>query len=331
MRTAARFTRMIIRNLAGLALAILVLPTVAQGQAQKSEDQELKVFKGQPASVDFSVPKNREYRTRLREASLQPANFAGHYVFTSWGCGTRCMTGAAVNLISGEVTFLPFTTCCWPESDRPGPFNFKPTRDDFIVEGQLDEKGQNTIHVFKMTAGKFESRGTLVSSILGGAIAAAVQGKLAREASERAANEPPANPVVTAQAQTAIAGSRNNGKLVSEDRLFTLSVCNKYKTSADFIVFHKHSYDDSKWILEGWWKVDVSACKTVRIPRGYFYISANGADGTIWTAKDRYLCIMNRVVERVVFENERCLVGETNRGFHEVFNTNDTFTYNLNP
>ena len=44
-------------------------------------------------------------RTPLREAARQPANFAGHYVLTTWARGTGCVLGAAVDLKVREGCF----------------------------------------------------------------------------------------------------------------------------------------------------------------------------------------------------------------------------------
>jgi len=60
--------------------------------------------------------RDRQYRTRLRAAAAERPNFEGHYVLTTWGCGTECLYGAAVNLRTGRVTFLPFATCCLGEA-----------------------------------------------------------------------------------------------------------------------------------------------------------------------------------------------------------------------
>lgn len=38
--------------------------------------------------------KDRMYRTRLKEAAQQKPNFAGHYILTTWGCGTECLMGS---------------------------------------------------------------------------------------------------------------------------------------------------------------------------------------------------------------------------------------------
>lgn len=47
------------------------------------------------------------FRTRLAEAAKEPPDFAGHYKFAIWGCGSNCAAGAIVDLQSGEVYAPP--------------------------------------------------------------------------------------------------------------------------------------------------------------------------------------------------------------------------------
>jgi len=68
---------------------------------------------GRRAPADLSSPEAWMFRTRLRNAAKQEPNFAGQHVLASWGCGSTCVTGAAVNLATGQVTFLPGSVCCW--------------------------------------------------------------------------------------------------------------------------------------------------------------------------------------------------------------------------
>ena len=61
--------------------------------------------------VDFgSHSKGNLFKTQLRETEGKSANFAGHYVVVSWGCGTPCQTVAMVEVKSGRVFFAPFST-----------------------------------------------------------------------------------------------------------------------------------------------------------------------------------------------------------------------------
>lgn len=65
-----------------------------------------KVWKGSPAPLKLLSTEERLFRTALREAAKRPPDFAGHYRFAIWGCGTRCVGGALIDLQTGLV-FAP--------------------------------------------------------------------------------------------------------------------------------------------------------------------------------------------------------------------------------
>lgn len=61
-------------------------------------------------AIDFSShPDASNFRTRLEYVLNETANFAGHYIVTSWGCGSMCQMLAVVDVLNGDV-FFPFTT-----------------------------------------------------------------------------------------------------------------------------------------------------------------------------------------------------------------------------
>lgn len=45
------------------------------------------------------------YRTNLRNAAKEGVNFAGHYILTTWGCGTNCSQTAIIDARNGQVFF----------------------------------------------------------------------------------------------------------------------------------------------------------------------------------------------------------------------------------
>ena len=45
----------------------------------------------------------RTYSTKLKEAAREKPYFAGHYILTTWGCGTTCLMGAAIDAKTGKV------------------------------------------------------------------------------------------------------------------------------------------------------------------------------------------------------------------------------------
>lgn len=70
-------------------------------------------YNGKPSPVVLRSQADRDFRTRLRDASKEPANFAGEYSLAIWGCGTSCLMGAAVQLKTGNVFFLPGSISNW--------------------------------------------------------------------------------------------------------------------------------------------------------------------------------------------------------------------------
>ena len=71
--------------------------------------------------VDLSSHPDAPYfKTRLTYLIGESANFAGHYVLTSWGCGSSCQQVATVDVNDGKVYFLTDSSngvCASPYSD----------------------------------------------------------------------------------------------------------------------------------------------------------------------------------------------------------------------
>jgi hypothetical protein len=61
------------------------------------------------APVNFeSHPIAKEYRTVISEKYDElEVNFASHYIITTWGCGSGCVSGAMVDIRDGNVYPLP--------------------------------------------------------------------------------------------------------------------------------------------------------------------------------------------------------------------------------
>ena len=65
-----------------------------------------KIEKAKTKTIDFSSHKNaRTFRTNLKNALKDGVNFAGHYILTTWGCGTNCSDSAIIDARSGKVFF----------------------------------------------------------------------------------------------------------------------------------------------------------------------------------------------------------------------------------
>ncbi len=96
-----------------------------------------------PVRLQLADPKSREYATKLKEFAHRQPNFAGHFILASWGCGASCVMTAAINAQTGEVTWLPFTVCCW-DLNISEPLEFRSDSRLLIVHGSRNESGGGT-------------------------------------------------------------------------------------------------------------------------------------------------------------------------------------------
>jgi hypothetical protein len=110
-----------------------------------------------PARVRISDAWSRRYRSQLRSASQHPADFAGHYILATWGCGSSCVLAAAIDIKTGLVTRLPFTISNWPLSVTE-PLEFKIDSRLLAIRGSRDEKGSGT-HYYEFLGDKFKLLG----------------------------------------------------------------------------------------------------------------------------------------------------------------------------
>ncbi len=69
--------------------------------------ESVTVYDGKPAKVDFdSMPELRNFYTLITEEASKGPNFAGHFTFIQWGCGTSCLSYAIVDAISGKIVLF---------------------------------------------------------------------------------------------------------------------------------------------------------------------------------------------------------------------------------
>ena len=116
-----------IRNilLAGLFLACSSIG-LAQSTAPTFTQYAAKVQKIRNTRVNLKSHKNANtFRTNLRNAAKEGVNFAGHYILTTWGCGTNCSQSAIIDARNGRVFFprelegAGFGFCELPDDTEP--------------------------------------------------------------------------------------------------------------------------------------------------------------------------------------------------------------------
>jgi hypothetical protein len=145
------------------SLLVLVLSvTLASVSAAQSRVPHFKDYPSEPyAGPNAPIVLKRGdmmFRTKLREASKEKPNFAGHYILAVWGCGAECLMGAAIDAKTGRVFWLPHTICCWGFNvdERFEPMEFRLNSSLIVFSGLRNEKeGDNGAHFYKFENGRF--------------------------------------------------------------------------------------------------------------------------------------------------------------------------------
>lgn len=150
-------------------MAIFLAPLPVRGQAvpQFRQFPAGKVFQGHSAAPKLSDTTAYLFRTRLREATKGPVNFAGHYHLAVWGCGTSCTTGAVVDALSGQITFLPFSVCCHdPDLVDDGwkSIEVRPESRLIVFSGLRNEEPPDGTHFYTFDGSGFHFLRTLAVS-----------------------------------------------------------------------------------------------------------------------------------------------------------------------
>jgi len=96
-----------------LTAMLLALASVgfAQSKTPTFERYAAKVETIKNVKVNLKSHKYANmFRTNLRNAAKEGVNFAGHYILTTWGCGTNCSQTAVIDARSGRVFFPEILT-----------------------------------------------------------------------------------------------------------------------------------------------------------------------------------------------------------------------------
>lgn len=113
-----------------ISLAALLLAFISVGFAQTGTpgftQYAARVENIKNVKVNLRSHKSANmFRTNLRNAAKGGVNFAGHFILTTWGCGTNCTQSAIIDARNGRVFFPPqlegagFGFCDLPEDTEP--------------------------------------------------------------------------------------------------------------------------------------------------------------------------------------------------------------------
>ncbi len=102
------------------------LTVFAQSTTPTFKQYAAKVEKAKNVRVNLKSHKDANmFRTNLRNAAKEGVNFAGHYILTTWGCGTNCTQSAIIDARNGKVFFprvlegAGFGFCDLPDDTEP--------------------------------------------------------------------------------------------------------------------------------------------------------------------------------------------------------------------
>ena len=130
-----------------------LLVTGAQAQPSFSDHAVSEHYTGASAKPVLGSAQDKEFRTQLKAAAKGKANFAGHYILTTFGCGASCVMGGIIDARSGKISWLPFTVCCG-NSDKPVEFRLDSTL--LIVHGMRNEQAPDGTFYYAFEDGKFK-------------------------------------------------------------------------------------------------------------------------------------------------------------------------------
>lgn len=138
----------------------------AQSTTPTFTQYSVKVEKIENVKVNLKSHKNANmFRTNLRNAAKEGVNFAGHYILTTWGCGTNCSESAIIDARNGRVFFpnelegAGFGFCDLPDDTEPSVYkaNSRLLVLSGFKGGDLEKKGGRCgIYYLEWTGTKFK-------------------------------------------------------------------------------------------------------------------------------------------------------------------------------
>jgi hypothetical protein len=151
-------------RLAALAVIIAAGNAAAAQDAPSFADYPgAAAFHGRNAAPILATSDARHFRTTIRDGAQEKPNFDGHYIVTSWGCGTDCEMGAIIDAISGNVVSLPVVAGSPEGADAASThFDYRLESRLLVMHGMIREAPPMGSHYFAFDGTKL----TLVKTIV---------------------------------------------------------------------------------------------------------------------------------------------------------------------
>ena len=122
-----------------IVAATALLCSLPSFAAPKFIDFPVDVYQGKHL-VNTNGKIERQFKTVLKDAAKNPVEFAGKYVFVSWGCGCGCINDGLLNVQTGRYSPLElgdFThhAACSNTKEKEGQLLAKPNSRLLVVIG----------------------------------------------------------------------------------------------------------------------------------------------------------------------------------------------------
>ena len=119
-----------------------------------------EVYKGKNARLSLPPDDSKVDRARLQWAlDNLKVNFAGHYIVTTWSCGTWCIGRAVIDAKTGKVSWGTDVTLstCWEGCNEKGEAIEHRVNSKLIIfyGRRKDNDGDNGAHYYKFENRRF--------------------------------------------------------------------------------------------------------------------------------------------------------------------------------
>jgi len=155
-----------VRNLAGLVLGQAHAAQAGAGVQGESAcaGNVAPAYKAYAVAVDRQGKRpalqrdgkfSNQFRSRLSEALRDdPINFAGHYVVTTFGCGSGCMHGGIIDTRTGQAHEWPWPVYVRDIGDWDSPFRHEAGSRLLAVRGVLKDMNEPPLERYFVWTGK---------------------------------------------------------------------------------------------------------------------------------------------------------------------------------
>jgi hypothetical protein len=141
---------MTIRPAAFVALLTASGPAWAEDAPDFANYPAAAAYHGRSAAPVLATKDARQFRTMIRDGAKGKPNFDGHYIVTTWGCGTDCELGAIIDAVTGKVVSLPVVAGTPQDvADDDLHFGYRLESRLIVMNGSIGEKPPMGSHYFE--------------------------------------------------------------------------------------------------------------------------------------------------------------------------------------